>query len=75
MSASAKFAPWVVAFFTVYGLSYYHRNVNAPETSYWPEKTFMQLLSVMSGYNKEASFSRSVYNTVACSDLSTSPLG
>ncbi len=63
--AIVTFVLWGIAFFTVYESSYYHRDVNAPESSYGPKKTFSQMLSVTSGYNKEVSFLRAVYNTFA----------
>lgn len=63
--AAVTFALWAVAIFTVYESSYYHRDVNALESAYGPKKSFGQLLSVTGGYNKEANFFVSVYNTVA----------
>jgi MFS family permease len=63
--AVVTFALWSVAFFTVYESSYYHRDVNALGSSFGPKKSFAQLLSVTGGYNKEANFFVSVYNTVA----------
>jgi len=63
--AVVTFSLWAVAFFTVYESSYYHRDVNAIESSFGPKKSFTQLLSVTGGYNTEANFFVSVYNTVA----------
>ena len=63
--AIAAFLLWGIALFTVYESSYHHQDLNAPKGTFGKKKSSVQLLGVTSGYNKEANFFVSLYNTVA----------
>jgi hypothetical protein len=66
MDACASFATWAVAIFTVHESSYFHRDVDALESSFGPRRSFVQRLGLTLGYNTEANFFKAFADTVAC---------
>lgn len=56
---------WLVALFTIHETVYRHRDIYASADTYPAKKTFRQRLSITSGYDKNVSFFRSLYDTTA----------
>jgi MFS family permease len=63
--AIAPFVTWAVAILTIHESSYFHRDVNAPESSFEQRRSFAQRLGLTLGYNKEANFFKAFADTVA----------
>lgn len=57
-------ALWVVAIFAIHETAYPHRDVERPASSFGPRKTYLQRLSITSGYNRNVTFTTAVYSTI-----------
>jgi MFS family permease len=60
--AIASGVNFLIAIFTLHETAYYPRDVNAPADSFSPKRSFLSAMSLTQGYNKHASFFRSLFD-------------
>ena len=58
----ASGANFLIAIFTLHETAYHDRDIDAPAESFGPKNSFISNLSVTQGYNRRASFFKSLYN-------------